>query len=102
MRILVASRFNGFEKLALNTASPLGRPFAPVRFGPLGNGYAFRIGFNATDAACRASSDGTSTPRLCGKRKRSPSYEKKKKVEFLPLNHGWRPPSPKRGSRTGP
>src|SRR6185503_7897647 len=102
MRTLVASRFDGFEKLALNTANPLGWPFAPIRFGPFGIGYAFRIGLTPSGAACRACNDGTSTPLVCGRSRRSPSYDKKKKVEFFPLNQGWRPPSPNRGKRIGP
>src|ERR1051326_2064420 len=102
MRTLVASRFKGLEKLALKTAKPLGCPVAPIRFAPFGTGYASRIGLTPAGAACRAANDGTSTLLLCGRRKRSPSYDTKKKVEFLPLNQGWSPPIPNRGSKTGP
>src|SRR5206468_12432589 len=79
------------EKLAMYLAAP----GEPAISGPVGNGNALRMSFNAPAAAFRAATVGTSRGSVTtGWRRRTPSYEVKKKVRRRPL---YRP-----GNTTGP
>ncbi len=70
-----------------STANPL------PRSAPFGNGKAFRYGCKAGGAACLAATEGTPYPvAVCGCRKRSPSYEKKKNVRSLMIGPPSTPP----------
>src|ERR1044071_2503898 len=72
--MLVEFNFDGFEKEALNCASPApsARPFAI--------GKTFKNGREVEGAICLDALSGTAVCMLDGWRNRRPSYEKKKNV----------------------
>src|SRR5437660_8334389 len=74
--MLVASSVEGLESVPTNCATPLPKSV------PFGIGRAFRNGWVDGIADCRALSEGTVVLKTLGRSRRSPSYEKKKKVRF--------------------